>query len=53
MSANDDQVSTSRTPSEAKISANTQLSSSGIVIEKRQKSSTDVIRKASDPRILE
>ena len=53
MSANEDQVSTSRTPSEARISANTQLSSSGIVIEKRQKSSTDVIRKASDPRILE
>jgi hypothetical protein len=39
--------------SEIKINAKTQLSSSGIIITKREKSSTDVIRKASDARLLE
>ena len=47
------QVSPGRTQSDARIVARTQLSSSGVIIERRQKSTTDVIRKSSNSRILE
>ena len=46
-------TSVKRESSNSRINVKTQLSSSGIIIERRQKSSTDVIRKASNSQLLE
>lgn len=46
-------VHADRAPSDVRITARTQFSSSGVIIEKRKKSSSDVIRKSSNSRILE
>ena len=56
MSSNEEKISTreGRSASDARPDSKTQqFSSSGVIIGKRQKSSTDIIRKSSNSRILE